>query len=150
MKIIRDGKEIELTDREMLEAHDQVAKGFMAGILMGDFGLDREKARFVAEKAYDKYCEGNGETEYECIQWAYKQYISDASKKGKLVVVSDILWDVDEAHKTLLPEEVILPSNFARENFEDEGEQCDAIMDYLSEVYGATMNSFVTNEEKKL
>lgn len=74
MKIIREGKEFELTYQEMLEAHEQVVKGFMAGTLMDDFGLDRKEAKTFADKAYDRYCEGNGETEYECIEWAYNKY----------------------------------------------------------------------------
>lgn len=74
MKIIREGKEFELTYQEMLEAHEQVVKGFMAGTLMDDFGLDREEAKTFADKAYDRYCEGNGKTEYECVEWAYDQY----------------------------------------------------------------------------
>lgn len=74
MRIFRDGKEFELTFHELLEAHEEVVKQFMADTLMGDFNLDEEEAKEIAIKAYERYCEGNGETEYECIEWAYNQY----------------------------------------------------------------------------
>lgn len=77
MKIIRDGKEFELTHEEMMEAHDQIVTEFMTNVLIDDFGLDIEEAKDLGEVAYDRYCEGEGETEYECIEWAYNQYVQN-------------------------------------------------------------------------
>lgn len=77
MNIIRDGKEIELTHQEMEEAHDLIVTEFMINTLINDFGLDIEKAKDFGELAYDRYCEGEGETEYECIEWAYNQYVQN-------------------------------------------------------------------------
>ena len=77
MKIIRDGKEFELTHEEMMEAHDQIVTEFMTNVLIDDFGLDIEKAKDLGEVAYGRYCEGNDETEYECIEWAYNQYVQN-------------------------------------------------------------------------
>ena len=33
-----------------------------------------------AEQAYDRYCEGNGETEYECIEAVYSESGEDEEK----------------------------------------------------------------------
>lgn len=75
MKIFRDGKTYELTFQELLEAHEEVTVGFMASELYNSFGLDKETARTVANKAFEKHIEGTGKTEYECIEWAYNQYV---------------------------------------------------------------------------
>lgn len=75
MKIIRDGREYELTHQEMEEAHDQIVTEFMTNVLIDDFGLDIEKAKDFGELAYDRYCEGEGETEYECVEWAYDKFV---------------------------------------------------------------------------
>lgn len=57
------------------QMHDEHVISFMQNELMKSFGIkDEEKARDLAEDAYDRYCEGNGETEYECIEWAYDNY----------------------------------------------------------------------------
>lgn len=40
--------------------------------LMGRFEASDEE---LAEKAYDRYCEGNGETEGGCIDWAYYSWL---------------------------------------------------------------------------
>lgn len=77
MKIFRDGKTYELTFQELIEAHEEVSVGFMATELHDSFGLDKDTAKKVARKAFEKYAEGTGETEYECIEWAYKQYVQD-------------------------------------------------------------------------
>lgn len=31
-------------------------------------------------KEYDRYCEGNGETEGECIDWAYNDWLKSAEE----------------------------------------------------------------------
>lgn len=55
------------------DAHTRVLTSFMKDTLMNDFGFDEEDAQTYATIAYERYCEGKGETEYECIQWAADQ-----------------------------------------------------------------------------
>lgn len=38
--------------------------------LESDFGIDEKNSEKLAEAAYEKYAEGDGKTEYECIEWA--------------------------------------------------------------------------------
>ena len=79
MKIIRDGKEYELTDDELAEANTEFVKAFMKREMMGRCGISSEElAGELAENAYNRYCEGNGETEGECIDWAYLEWIKSA------------------------------------------------------------------------
>lgn len=54
--------------------HDQFVTDFMKGELINQFDLSEEDAEDVAENAYELYCEGNGETEYECIEEAYRDF----------------------------------------------------------------------------
>ena len=143
MKIIRDGKEIELTYQEMLEAHEQVVKGFMAGTLMGDFGLDREEAKFVAGKAYDRYCEGKDETEYECIEWAYNKYAEHSEDKTK-VIICNIIWN--ETCERPLPSRIIFPKEYARKNFDSDTEQIEAVSEWLEDFYKMKVQSFDLDE----
>lgn len=77
MKIKRDGKEYELTHDELYEAHAEFVTMFMKSELIERCGLDEETASDVAVNAYDRYCEGNGETEGECIDWAYDQWCEE-------------------------------------------------------------------------
>ena len=75
MKIVRDGKEYELTYEELAEANAEFVTMFMKSELMERCGIENEEtAAEVAEDAYDRYCEGNGETEGECIDWAYDRW----------------------------------------------------------------------------
>ena len=71
MKIIRGDMSFELTLEELYEAHAEFIKLFMKSELMGPYGLDEKTAEEVAERAFDRYCEGNGETQGECIEWAF-------------------------------------------------------------------------------
>ena len=81
MKIVRDGKEYELTHDELAEANTEFVTSFMKRELMGRCEIsDEELAGELAEKAYDRYCEGNGETEGECIDWAYNNWLESAEK----------------------------------------------------------------------
>lgn len=70
MKIIRDGKEYELTTEEILQAHQEFVISFMQDILERDFDIPEKRSKSLAKLAYDHYAEGHGETEYECIEWA--------------------------------------------------------------------------------
>ena len=57
------------------EMHEELVISWMQEVVMEDFDIkDKDKARDLAEWAYDRYCDGNGETEYECVEWAYDQY----------------------------------------------------------------------------
>lgn len=53
------------------EIHRQYVIDWMIDTIMDDFDIeDADKAEDLAEMAYERYCDGNGETEYECIEWA--------------------------------------------------------------------------------
>ena len=74
MKIYRNGKEIVLTDEEIMEAHAEHIKSFMRNELITVYGLPEEEAEDYAELAYSHYTSGNGYTEYDCIEWAVTIY----------------------------------------------------------------------------
>lgn len=74
MKIERDGKEYELTSRELAMAAEEFVKNWMKDTLVVDFELSEEDAEELAEVAYDYYCEGDNGTEYECVEKAYDNY----------------------------------------------------------------------------
>lgn len=52
MKIYRNGKEIVLTDEEIMEAHAEHIKSFMRNELITVYGLPDEEAEDYAELAY--------------------------------------------------------------------------------------------------
>lgn len=82
MKIMRDGKEYELTSEELAAANTEFVTNFMKSELMGRCEIsDEELAEELAEQAYDRYCEGNGETEGECIDWAYYSWLESVRKE---------------------------------------------------------------------
>lgn len=66
-------KELEKRKEETM-SHNEFVINFMKNELISSFGYDEETAREVAERAYDIYCEGNGETEYECIEKANEEF----------------------------------------------------------------------------
>lgn len=80
MKIVREGKEIELTSEELAMAHAEFVTNFMRKTLEEDFDVAPEDSQQPAEQAYDRYCEGNGETEYECIEAVYSESGEDEEK----------------------------------------------------------------------
>lgn len=71
-----NGKEIdiELTSEELAEANAEFVTAFMKDTLINDFNLDDETADQLADEAYQLYCEGDGKTEYECIETVYENY----------------------------------------------------------------------------
>ena len=77
MKIVRGDMSFELTLEELCDAHAEFVTLFMKLELMGKYGLTEETAEDVAERAFDRYCEGNGETEYECIEWAFANQLGE-------------------------------------------------------------------------
>lgn len=72
MKIVRNGQEFKLTEQELQGAHREFVVNFMESELLENFDMNEAESRNIAEAAYDRYCEGNGETEYECIEWTYE------------------------------------------------------------------------------
>lgn len=83
MNIIRNDWEFELTPEEIAQAHDEFVMGFMKKQLIENYGIkDEGLIEELARNAYDRYCEGRGETEGECIEWSYNQRISKASSSN--------------------------------------------------------------------
>ncbi len=61
--------DITLTREEIFEAHREVIKYFMADEIAGMLsGADDETIMHLAEMAYAEYEDGNGLTQYECIE----------------------------------------------------------------------------------
>ena len=66
--------EIELTPEELGKAYECYVISFMQGVFMQDFNIkDEDKAEELAELAYQEYAEGDGLTEYECIEKIYDE-----------------------------------------------------------------------------
>ena len=74
MKIKRGNREYVLTEAELMEAHKEFVINFMREELTTQYDVPAPYAIEYAEKAYDRYAEGNGETEYQCIEWAVEEY----------------------------------------------------------------------------
>ncbi|SCH17017.1 Uncharacterised protein [uncultured Clostridium sp.] len=74
MKIRRGNREYVLMEDELYRAHKEFVASFMIDRLEVDFGVPKAYAIEYGEKAYDRYCDGDGETEYECIEWAAEEY----------------------------------------------------------------------------
>lgn len=75
-------EELEEIREEMSDsaAHARFVTAFMRDELIGQFDVPEEDAQNVAEEAYDIYCEGNGQTEYECIEEAFAEYKKNIAK----------------------------------------------------------------------
>ena len=65
MKIRRGNREYVLTSSELYEAHKEFVINFMREEL---------DAQYDVPAPYERYADGNGKTEYECIEWAAKEY----------------------------------------------------------------------------
>ena len=74
MYIEREGKRYELTAEELLEANAEFVTNWMKATLEENFSIPENISQKYAEWAYNRYSEGNGETEYECIELAAKEY----------------------------------------------------------------------------
>lgn len=86
MKIIREGKEFTLTAEEILAAHKEFVTNWMTDTLMEDFDMEEETAKEVAVLAFARYCEGNGETEYEAVEWVYQQWEKEQENKKSFLI----------------------------------------------------------------
>ncbi len=67
------------------EAHERYVTDFMASVAANDFGYDEEDAACIGVKAYSIYCEGDGQTEYECVEQAVEEFEEEygSSKEGE-------------------------------------------------------------------
>ena len=74
MYIEREGKKYQLTAEELLEANAEFVTNWMKATLEENFSIPENISQKYAEWAYNRYSEGNGETEYECIELAAKEY----------------------------------------------------------------------------
>ena len=82
MKIVRDGREYEVTSVQLAAAIAEFVTSFMESELMNRCEISVENlAKELAEQAYNRYCEGNGETEGECGDWAYYSWLESTRKE---------------------------------------------------------------------
>lgn len=70
MTIYRDGKAIELTGEEIAQVVKESHLDFYRDELRDSFYVPESKYDDIAERAYELYCEGDGKTEYECLEEA--------------------------------------------------------------------------------
>lgn len=75
MKIIRNGKEIELTADEVFEAHKEFVISFMSNELIENHDIPEADADSLANLAYDIYCDREGYTEQDAISEAADEYL---------------------------------------------------------------------------
>ncbi len=64
-----------------MEAVKNNIVGFMSSEFESQYGLEMDEAEEAAEEAYNLYVQGNGQTQYECIQDTYEAWVS--RKEGK-------------------------------------------------------------------
>lgn len=74
MKIIRNGQEFELTEEELFAAHTECVVSFFRGEMETSFDIPTSHSLELAKKAYDMYAEGDGKTEYECIECTVDEF----------------------------------------------------------------------------
>lgn len=74
MYIEREGKRYELTQKELFEAYTVFRKSWMRSTLEEDFDIPENISQKYADWAFDLYSEGNGKTEYECLELAVKEF----------------------------------------------------------------------------
>lgn len=105
MKIIRDNTEIELTYEELYTAHKEFLLNFFQNtckdILLHTYTqidtihITEELIYNLANQAYNKYAEGNGETEYECCEDICENYYNDYVSKHHIMDDMDVLEERD-------------------------------------------------------
>lgn len=72
-------QEIEL-EVDLSKAHKEFVTNFMYDTLKSDFdvyNLTDKQIADLANRAYERYAEGRGETEYECIEAVYDEYMKE-------------------------------------------------------------------------
>lgn len=80
MKIIRNGQELELTEEELSAAHTEFVVNFFRGEMETSFDIPTSHSLELAKKAYDMYAEGDGKTEYECIECTVDEFRKQIKK----------------------------------------------------------------------
>lgn len=80
MKIIRNGQEFELTEEELSAAHTEFVVNFFRGEMETSFDIPTSHSLELAQKAYDMYAEGDGKTEYECIECIVDEFRKQIKK----------------------------------------------------------------------
>lgn len=73
MEIERNGVKIKLTEDEIYKAHIEFVTGWMKSEIES-MEFPESVANELAVTAYELYSEGNGETEYECIEKAVDNF----------------------------------------------------------------------------
>ncbi len=73
MEIKRNGVKIKLTKGEIYKAHIEFVTGWMKSEIES-MNFPESVANELAVTAYELYSEGNGETEYECIEKAVDDF----------------------------------------------------------------------------
>ena len=64
-------------DRTDGAAHERFVKAFMKNELIEQFEVPGDEAEEIAAEAYNIYAEGDGKTEYECIEEAYANWLDE-------------------------------------------------------------------------
>lgn len=139
IKRVINGEEIaiKLTSEELAQANAEFVTEFMRNKLIEDFGVSEEKADELSNAAYDKYCKGDGLTEYECIEAVVEEWASSVIRTAY-----DIKWDTDveDLDQDDLPTEIIIPESIIDE---------EEISNYVSNCVGFCHGGFKVREEKK-
>ncbi len=68
-----------LEERTDAAAHKRFVTEFMKNELIENFDVPKDEAQDVAEDAYSIYENGDGQTEYECIEEAYRDWEESAT-----------------------------------------------------------------------
>lgn len=117
--------------------------------LMQNFGIkDEEKARDLAEDAYARYCEGNGETEYECIEWVWnKEQMIISAIEDYIMAFQDLCeWDEYDNFEDERLRDMIYDAVTDAAEFDDEEptreEMAEVVKNALYEIqYGDTTDA---------
>lgn len=72
-----------LTSQELSDANTEFVTNWMRETLENDFDVPEDESQEYAEWAYEKYCEGNGETQYQCVELAYEEYLKKHPEKDE-------------------------------------------------------------------
>lgn len=93
MYIERNGNKYELTEKELSDANTEFVTNWMRRTLEEDFDMPEEFSQDYAEWAYERYCEGNGETEYECVRLAYEEYLDNKEDNPDSFKFTEEKWE---------------------------------------------------------
>ena len=107
MEIERNGVKIKLTKEEIYKAHIEFITGWMRSEIES-MNFPEPVANKLAITAYELYSEGNGETEYECIEKAVDDFRQKIKKEleGKILAAKlstqitklDVNWVINKCN----------------------------------------------------